>query len=135
MKIMPIDNSIVNNNFRGGVAITKAIEKAAVKNVQTLEKPVIVLASTVLVAQGRKKAAKNDDFVIKELSQEEFAKKYDEITRAHEEAHDEWLRMKEYYDKNDVSYGEWFRYSWKFQVLNLILTSALLLLGLAVGYA
>ena len=107
MKIMPIDNSIVNNNFRGGVAITKAIEKAAVKNVQTLEKPVIVLASTVLVAQGIKKAAKNDDFVIKELSQEEFAKKYDEITRAHEEAHDEWLRMKEYYDKNDVSYGEW----------------------------
>ena len=35
---------------------------------------------------------------------------------------------------SDVSYSEWFRYSWKFQVLNLILTSALLLLGLAVGY-
>ena len=35
---------------------------------------------------------------------------------------------------SDVSYSEWFRYAWKFQVLNLILTSALLLLGLAVGY-
>ena len=35
---------------------------------------------------------------------------------------------------SDVSYSEWFRYSWKFQVLNLILTSALLLLGVAVGY-
>ena len=35
---------------------------------------------------------------------------------------------------SDVSYSEWFRYSWRFQALNLILTSALLLLGLAVGY-
>ncbi len=35
----------------------------------------------------------------------------------------------------DVSYGKWAAYSWKFQVLNLILTSGLLLLGLAVGYA
>lgn len=35
---------------------------------------------------------------------------------------------------SDVSYGEWFKYSWKFQVLNLILTSAILLFGLAVGY-
>lgn len=35
----------------------------------------------------------------------------------------------------DVSYGKWAAYSWKFQVLNLILTSAILLLGLAVGYA
>ena len=35
---------------------------------------------------------------------------------------------------SDVSYGEWFRYSWKFQILNLILTSGLLLLGLAAGY-
>lgn len=35
---------------------------------------------------------------------------------------------------SDVSYGEWFRYSWKFQVLNLILTSALLMFGLAAGY-
>ena len=35
----------------------------------------------------------------------------------------------------DVSYGRWAAYSWKFQVLNLILTSGLLLLGLAVGYA
>ena len=34
----------------------------------------------------------------------------------------------------DVNYGKWARYSWKFQVLNLILTSALLLFGLAVGY-
>ena len=35
----------------------------------------------------------------------------------------------------DVSYGRWAAYSWKFQVLNLILTSGLLLFGLAVGYA
>ncbi len=35
---------------------------------------------------------------------------------------------------SDVSYGEWFRYSWRFQILNLILTSCLLLLGLAIGY-
>ena len=34
----------------------------------------------------------------------------------------------------DVSYGEWFRYSWKFQALNLLLTSGILLFGLAVGY-
>ena len=33
-----------------------------------------------------------------------------------------------------TSYGEWFRWSWKFQTLNLILTSAILLFGLAVGY-
>lgn len=34
----------------------------------------------------------------------------------------------------DVSYGQWVRYSWKFQLLNLLLTSAVLLFGLAVGY-
>ena len=34
-----------------------------------------------------------------------------------------------------VSYGKWAAYSWKFQGLNLILTSAILMLGLAVGYA
>ncbi len=34
----------------------------------------------------------------------------------------------------DVSYGRWVRYSWKFQLMNLILTSLLLLFGLAVGY-
>ena len=34
----------------------------------------------------------------------------------------------------DVSYGEWFRYSWKFQLLNLLLTSGILLFGLAAGY-
>lgn len=33
-----------------------------------------------------------------------------------------------------VSYGTWVRYSWKFQTLNLLLTAALLLFGLAVGY-
>ena len=36
---------------------------------------------------------------------------------------------------SDVSYGDWFRYSWRFQLINLVLTSAILLLGLAVGYA
>lgn len=34
----------------------------------------------------------------------------------------------------DVSYGDWFKWSVKFQLLNLVLTSGLLLLGLAVGY-
>ena len=34
----------------------------------------------------------------------------------------------------DVSYGTWVKYSWKFQAANLLLTSALLLLGLSVGY-
>ena len=34
----------------------------------------------------------------------------------------------------DVSYGKWFKWSVKFQILNLVLTSSLLLLGLAVGY-
>lgn len=34
----------------------------------------------------------------------------------------------------DVSYSKWVRFSWKFQIPNLILTSAILLFGLAVGY-
>ena len=34
----------------------------------------------------------------------------------------------------DVNYGTWVKWSWKFQALNLILTSGLLLLGLMVGY-
>lgn len=34
----------------------------------------------------------------------------------------------------DVSYADWFKWSVKFQVLNLILTSGILMLGLAVGY-
>ena len=34
----------------------------------------------------------------------------------------------------NVSYGKWVRYSWKFQLANLVLTGALLLFGLAVGY-
>lgn len=34
----------------------------------------------------------------------------------------------------DVSYGKWAKWTWKFQCLNLLLTSLLLLLGLAVGY-
>ena len=34
----------------------------------------------------------------------------------------------------DVSYSKWFRWTWKFHALNLLLTSALLLFGLAVGY-
>lgn len=33
-----------------------------------------------------------------------------------------------------VSYGEWFKWSWKFMLMNLVLTSAILLFGLAVGY-
>ena len=34
----------------------------------------------------------------------------------------------------NVSYGQWVRFSWKFQLVNLLLTSGLLLFGLAVGY-
>ena len=34
----------------------------------------------------------------------------------------------------DENYGEWFKWSIKFQLMNLVLTSAILLLGLAVGY-
>ena len=34
----------------------------------------------------------------------------------------------------DVSYGKWFKWSVKFQLLNLLLTTGLLLLGLAIGY-
>ena len=34
----------------------------------------------------------------------------------------------------DSSYGRWARYSGKFQLMNLLLTAALLLFGLAVGY-
>ncbi len=34
----------------------------------------------------------------------------------------------------NVDYGKWVKWSWKFQALNLLLTSVLLLLGLAIGY-
>jgi len=34
----------------------------------------------------------------------------------------------------DTGYGKWVRWSWKFQLANLILTSLLLLLGLVIGY-
>ena len=34
----------------------------------------------------------------------------------------------------DVDYGRWFKWSWKFQFLNLILTSGLLLFGLIIQY-
>lgn len=34
----------------------------------------------------------------------------------------------------DVSYAKWVKYSWKFQLFNLLLTSLMLLFGLAVGY-
>ena len=33
----------------------------------------------------------------------------------------------------DVSYGDWFKWSWKFQTMNFLLTSAILLLGFWVG--
>ena len=33
-----------------------------------------------------------------------------------------------------VSYGEWVKYSWKFQLASIVLTSLILLFGLAVGY-
>lgn len=34
----------------------------------------------------------------------------------------------------DISYGDWVKYSGKFQLANLVLSSCLLLIGLAVGY-
>ena len=34
----------------------------------------------------------------------------------------------------NVDYGKWFKWSWKFQFLNLILTSALLLFGMVIHY-
>ena len=34
----------------------------------------------------------------------------------------------------DVSYGDWCKWSGRFQILNLLLTSLILLFGLAVGY-
>lgn len=34
----------------------------------------------------------------------------------------------------DESYGDWFKWSVKFQLMNLVLTSALLLFGLSIGY-
>ncbi len=34
----------------------------------------------------------------------------------------------------DTSYNDWFKWSWKFQTVNIFLTSAILLFGLAVGY-
>ena len=34
----------------------------------------------------------------------------------------------------ETSYTKWFRWSWKFQAANLLLTSGILLFGLAVGY-
>ena len=33
-----------------------------------------------------------------------------------------------------ISYGKWVKFSWKFQAINLAATSALLLIGYAVGY-
>lgn len=34
----------------------------------------------------------------------------------------------------DVNYGDWVKWSWKFQLSNLILTSLILLFGLAIGF-
>lgn len=34
----------------------------------------------------------------------------------------------------DVDYGKWVKWSWKFQLVNIILTSALLLFGFVIGY-
>lgn len=35
---------------------------------------------------------------------------------------------------SDTSYGKWFKWSWKFQALNLLMTCLILMFGLAVGY-
>ena len=34
----------------------------------------------------------------------------------------------------DIDYWKWFKWSWKFQFLNILVTSALLLMGLVIGY-
>lgn len=34
----------------------------------------------------------------------------------------------------DVNYTDWVKWSWKFQLVNLLLTGALLLMGMLVGY-
>ena len=34
----------------------------------------------------------------------------------------------------DIDYARWFKWSWKFQILNLLVTSGLLLFGLVIGY-
>lgn len=34
----------------------------------------------------------------------------------------------------DVNYIKWAKWSWKFQAINILLTSGLLLIGLAIGY-
>ncbi len=34
----------------------------------------------------------------------------------------------------DISYSDWFKYSFKFQVMNILLTSGILLLGYLIGY-
>lgn len=34
----------------------------------------------------------------------------------------------------NVSYAKWFKWTWKFQIINLVLTSLILLFGLVVGY-
>lgn len=34
----------------------------------------------------------------------------------------------------DIDYGKWVKWSWKFQLVNLIMTSCLLLVGLGIGY-
>ena len=34
----------------------------------------------------------------------------------------------------DMDYGRWIKWSWKFQAINLVLSSAFLLVGLAIGY-
>ncbi len=34
----------------------------------------------------------------------------------------------------NISYGKWVKFSWKFQAINLVATSAMLLIGFAVGY-
>mgnify|MGYP003571296854 CR=1 FL=1 len=106
MQIMPINNSITNTNFRNRV-VTKSVKKATLNQTKKLEKPVIVLTSVALAEKIINKAVKNDNFQIKELTQEEFEQKCKEIKKAHEEAHDEWLKFKENYDKNEISYSEW----------------------------
>ena len=110
MPIMPISSRMTNVNFGNRNAV-KVIKNMSTKQTQPMGKPVIVLASVVVAGQGLIDGVKNtvnsNNFAIKELTQEECDKKRDEIVRVHDDAHDEWLRMKEYYDKNDINYDKY----------------------------
>lgn len=106
MKVLPIKAARINATNISCIqgknnAITNAANKAG-----KVGGP-IVLASVVLATIPKTNGTVKEDFVIKELSRKEFEQKCEEIENAQEEAHKEWLKMKENYDKNAVKCGEY----------------------------